>query len=66
MRVNSEKGDFCLAVRTWCLFEIDPIIFSTGRAGLMFHFRNTHFPLIHSQMYDTTRAFSMQAMVSTT
>lgn len=27
---------------------------------------NTHFPLIRSQTYDTTLAFSMQAMMSTT
>lgn len=34
-----------LAERTWCLSETYPIIFSTGRAGLMFHFRKHPLPL---------------------
>lgn len=44
MRVNLQKGDFCLTGscrRTLCLSETYPIIFSTGRAGLMFHFEKT-------------------------
>lgn len=49
MRVNSGKRGISgwrgLAVRTRCLSETYPIIFSTGRAGLMFHFRKHPLPL---------------------
>lgn len=34
-----------LAVRLWCLSETYPILFSTGRAELMFHFRKHPLPL---------------------
>lgn len=34
-----------LAVCTWCLSETYPIIFATGRAELMFHFRKHPLPL---------------------
>lgn len=63
-----ERGFLADRVLQWALGTCLRLIpFFSQQEGLNWCsiLENTHFPLIHSQMYDTILAFSMQAMMST-